>query len=50
MSREQARTSTVLTYDVAEAAERHGITHDEVAGVLSDLNIEGLIEEYAATS
>jgi hypothetical protein len=48
MSRQQARTGSILTYDVADATQRHGVGADDVADVLSDLRIEGLIEEYAA--
>jgi len=48
MSRQQARTGSILTYDLADAAQRHGAEAGDVADVLSDLRIEGLIEEYAA--
>jgi len=44
MSRQQARTGEILTYDVADAAQRHGMGADDVADVLSDLRIEGDVD------
>lgn len=47
-SRQQDRTSAILTFDVSAAAQTHGVEPEEIENILSDLRVEGLIEEYAA--